>query len=81
MKPTRWIVLAALLLGPGCLNLPQAPPPEKAKPVAAAAQEAPPLPPVSPEGITEANARDRARALLEELRRERAAHPIDPDED
>ncbi len=67
MKRIRWIVLAAALAGPGCLNLPfhaqesgkafapPAPPP------------APPPPAVTADGITDANARARAEALAREM--------------
>jgi hypothetical protein len=67
MKRIRWIVLAAALIGPGCLNLPFHPQ-EPAKPfVPPKAPPAPPPPAVTADGITEANARSKADALAREL--------------
>jgi hypothetical protein len=67
MKRIVWIVLAAALVGPGCLNLPfhaQQP----AKPVAPTAPApVPPPPAVMPDGITESNARSKADALNREI--------------
>jgi hypothetical protein len=71
VKPVRWIVLAAALAGPGCLTLPTAHQ-EEPKPLPAPVKEAPPPPAppaVTPESITEANAREKARALAEEIDR------------
>jgi hypothetical protein len=68
VKRIRCIVLAAVLAGPGCLELPalhkeQAPPP----PTAAAAPPPPAPPIVTPEGVTEANAKEKAKALQAEI--------------
>jgi hypothetical protein len=73
----RWIVLAAALLGPGCLNLSLFP---AAKPAAAPAPPpAPPAPPpVLPEQVNEANGREVADALARELQQAAAEPPASP---
>jgi hypothetical protein len=67
VKRIAWIVLAAVLAGPGCLELPALHKEQAPAPTAAAAPPPPAPPIVTPEGVTEANARDKAKALQAEI--------------
>jgi hypothetical protein len=74
MKRFAWILLVLAAAGPGCLNLPPANEAPKGKPVAE--EMGPPAPPpVEPEQVTEANARQVLEALRAELERARAERP------
>ncbi len=77
MNLMRWMVLGAVLLGPGCLNLPQF---QAAKPVAAPAPvlQAPPPPSVLPEQVTENNGPEIAAALARELDQAATQPPSTP---
>jgi hypothetical protein len=70
---TAWcaIVLAAWASA-GCVTLPVLWTPPKPEPAAPVAPPAKPKPPVTAEQITEENAHEKAKALLEELNREGA---------
>jgi hypothetical protein len=66
-----WIVLGVVLAGPGCVLLPSQHPPEQPRQPPPPAKEASPPPPaVTPDGITEGNARDKVQALREEIARD-----------
>jgi ABC-type transport system substrate-binding protein len=67
MKRIFWIVLGAALVGPGCFTAPVQQP-EQAKPLLPPKPPpAPPPPAVTADGITSANAWDRANAMTQEL--------------
>jgi hypothetical protein len=74
MKRCAWLLLVLAAAGPGCMNLPPAPEAPKEKP--AAEEVGPPAPPpVDPEQVTEANARQTLEALRTELERAAAQRP------
>ncbi len=78
MKRCAWLLLLLAAAAPGCLNLPATP--EAPKDKAAAREAAPPAPPVGPEQVTEANARQMLAALRAELERANAERPAAPKE-
>jgi hypothetical protein len=67
MKRIFWIVLGAALVGPGCFTAPGQQP-EQAKPLLPPKPPpAPPPPAVTADGITAANAWDKANDMTQEL--------------
>jgi hypothetical protein len=69
MKTVWFSAILAVWAGAGCVTLPVLWAPPKPEPTPAA-QPARPKPPVTAEQITEDNAHEKAKALLEELDRE-----------
>jgi hypothetical protein len=69
MKRCAWLLLALAAAGPGCLNLPTEKEAHSAAKPAAEVTGPPAPPPVDPEQVTEANARQVLEALRAELDR------------